>query len=174
VVVQDKEEATLILGKLHTTLDSPFPLFFFNRVTSFTSPKPENTRKISCSVKCRGMSPTNNLFPGMDTLDDELLLPDLDFVSGDFEERSSCLFLGGNLRFVPLEPTLEFVSDALEKDSLVCCIILLVSDDSLRSSSEDSESIVCCIVKTQLASVYNIRKLFKTLLPFCSFEVGPP
>jgi hypothetical protein len=44
----------------------------------------------------------------------------------------------------------------------------------LRSSSEDSESIVCCIVKIQSASVYNIRKLFKTRLPFCSFEVGPP
>jgi hypothetical protein len=107
-------------------------------------------------------------------LEDELLLPDLDFVSGDFEERSSCLFLGGNLRFVPLEPTLEFVSDALVKDSLVCCLILPVSDDSLRSSPEDPESIVGCIVKIQSTSVYNIRKLFKTLLPFCSFEVEHP
>ncbi len=124
------------------------------------------------------MSPTNNLFPGIVTrlemLEDELLLPDLDFVSGDFEERSSCLFLGGNLRFVPLEPTLEFVSDALVKDSLVCCLILPVSDDSLRSSPEDPESIVGCIVKIQSTSVYNIRKLFKTLLPFWSFEVEHP
>jgi hypothetical protein len=124
------------------------------------------------------MSPTNNLFPGivtrLDMLEDELLLPDLDFLSGDFEERSSCLFWGGNLRFVPLEPTLEFVSDALVKDSLVCCIILPVLDDSLRSSPEDPESIVGCFVKIQSTSVYNIRKLFKTRLPFCSFEVGPP
>ena len=106
VRVQDKEEAILILGKLHTTLDSPFPLFFLNRVTSFTSPKSENTRKISSSVKARGMSPTNNLFPGivtrLDTLDDELLLPDLDFVSGDFEERSSCLLSGSRYRRVAL------------------------------------------------------------------------
>ena len=124
------------------------------------------------------MPPTNNLFPGivvrLDTLEDELLMPDLDFVSGDFEERSSCLFLGENLRFVPLEPTLEFVSDALVKDSLVCCLILPVSDDSLRSSPEDSESIIGCFVKIQSASVYNIRKLFKTLLPFCSFGVEHP
>jgi hypothetical protein len=127
------------------------------------------------------MSPTNNLFPGivirlfdLDMLEDELLLPDFDFVSGDFGERSSCLFLGGDLRFVPLEPTLEFVSESLVKDSLVYCIILSVSDDSLRSSPEDSESIVACSVKIQSTSVYNIQKLFKTLLPFCSFEVGPP
>ncbi len=110
----------------------------------------------------------------LDMLEDELLLPDLDFVSGDFEERSSCLFWGGDLRFVPLEPTLEFVSNSLVKDSSVCCIILSVSDDSLRSSPEDSESVVGCIVKIQSTSVYNIRKLFKTLLTFCSFEVGPP
>jgi hypothetical protein len=84
--------------------------------------------------------------------------PYLDFVSGDFEERPSCLFLGGNLRFVPLEPTLEFVSDALVKDSLVCCIILPALDDSFRSSPEDSESIVGCIVKIQSASIYNIQK----------------
>jgi hypothetical protein len=51
VMVQDMEEATLILDKLRTTMDSPLPLFFFNRVTSFTSPKSENTRKISSSVK---------------------------------------------------------------------------------------------------------------------------
>ncbi len=178
VRVQDTEEAILILDKLHTTLDSPLPWLFFNRVTFFTSPKSENMRKIFSSVKWRGMSPTNYLFPGvvirLNTLDDELLLPDLDVVSGDFDERSSCLFLGGNLRFVPLEPTLEFVSESLVKDSSVCFIILPVWDDSLRSSPEHSESMVACVVKIQSTSVYNIRKLFKTLLPFCSFEVGPP
>jgi hypothetical protein len=80
-------------------LDSPFPLFFFNRLTSFTSPKSLNVRKISISSRWSGMSPTNNLFPGIAAL------------SGDFEDRSSGLLLRGNLRLFPLELTLEFVSE---------------------------------------------------------------
>ena len=44
VRVQDKEAAILISDKLHTTLDSPLPLFFFKRFTSFTSPNLEKVR----------------------------------------------------------------------------------------------------------------------------------
>ena len=44
VRVQEKEAAILISDKLHTTLDSPLPLFFFKRFTSFTSPNLEKVR----------------------------------------------------------------------------------------------------------------------------------